>query len=71
MTSADFPEVIGAAEIAREFGGLSSQRVQQLIADRAANGVPDPVASLGMGKLWLAADIRDWAARHRPGPTRR
>ncbi len=66
MTSANFPEVMGAAEIAKELGGLSRQRVQQLIADRAANGFPEPVAALGMGKLWLAADVRDWAARNRP-----
>ncbi len=66
MTSGGFPEVMGAAEIARELGGLSRQRVQQLITDRAANGFPEPVAVLEMGKVWLAEDIRAWAAKNRP-----
>lgn len=78
MPSKRFPEVWGAAEIARHLG-VSRQRVQQLImarnkdADDPANShFPDPVVTLDMGKIWLADAVRAWAKnyspKHRTGP---
>ena len=48
---------MGAAEIAALLG-ISRQRTQQLV-NKA--GFPAPVAELAMGKVWDAADVRDWA----------
>lgn len=56
-------ELVGAAEIGRLLGGLSRQRVQQLVT---SDTFPDPVAVLDMGKVWRANDVRDWATKHRP-----
>lgn len=53
------PATVGAAEIA-EMLGVSRQRVSQLTAD---SDFPAPWLSLRMGKIWLASDVRDWAAR--------
>jgi predicted DNA-binding transcriptional regulator AlpA len=55
-------DVMGAAEIARHLG-VSRQRVQQLV--RTA-GFPAPAASLDMGKIWDAAEIREWAKTYAP-----
>ena len=51
-----FPELMGAAEAARELG-VSRQRVNQLAQ---TGSFPKPVAVLDAGRIWLAADIRDW-----------
>lgn len=53
---------MGAAEIARHLG-VSRQRVQQLVR---TPGFPNPVATLDMGKVWDADDIRDWAKDYTP-----
>ena len=50
--------LVGAAEIARMLGGLSRQRVQQLIS---RPGFPKPEVALDMGKVWKRADIVAWA----------
>ncbi len=59
------PETLGAAEIAALLG-VSRQRVSQLTADDAPYSFPKPWLRLRMGKVWLAADVREWAERHRP-----
>jgi prophage regulatory protein len=55
---ADVGELAGAAEIGRMLGGVSRQRVQQIVS-RA--DFPDPVDVLDMGKVWLRADVEAWA----------
>jgi prophage regulatory protein len=54
--------LVGAREIAAMLG-LTRQRVYQLSQE---SGFPEPVASLGLGKVWETADIEKWAAEHRP-----
>jgi prophage regulatory protein len=57
-------EVVGAQEIGELFGGLSRQRVQQIVS---RDDFPAPIAHLGMGKVWRTADVRAWAeAKGRP-----
>lgn len=71
MTTKRLPEVWGAAEIARHLA-VSRQRVQQLVLNRKTTGFPAPAATLDMGKIWLADDVRAWAKtytpKHRTGP---
>lgn len=61
------PELSGAAEIAKILG-VSRQRVSQITADEArkTNGFPEPWTRLAMGSIWLAEEVREWAAKHRP-----
>lgn len=54
-------EYVGAAEIGRMFGGVSRQRVQQLIG---RDDFPKPEVVLDMGKVWKRADIEAWAKDH-------
>ena len=54
---------MGAREIELRLG-VSRQRVQQLTT---RPDWPEPYARLAMGKVWRAADIEGWIARHRPG----
>ncbi len=56
------PELMGTAEIAALLG-VSRQRVLQLLRDD--DEFPRPLAVLSMGKVWLAADVRQWAERRR------
>ena len=53
---------MGAAEIGQSLG-VSRQRVQQLTS---RPDFPKPAAVLSMGKVWLASDVRTWAAQYRP-----
>lgn len=55
------PELVAAAEIA-EMLGLSRQRISQLTA---SPDFPKPWTELRMGKIWLAADVREWAAKRK------
>lgn len=55
-------DLMGAAEIARLLG-VSRQRVQQLVR---SPGFPEPVATLDMGKVWAATDIRQWSRTYVP-----
>jgi prophage regulatory protein len=56
--------VVGAAEIGRMFGGVSRQRVQQIVN---REDFPEPYAVLDMGKVWQRADVEAWArGRGRP-----
>jgi len=55
-------DLMGAAEIGH-YLRVSRQRVQQVVSTQT---FPAPASVLGMGKVWLAADVRAWAAEHRP-----
>lgn len=48
---------MGIAEIATMLGGLSRERVHQLVRQP---GFPAPVAVLKMGRIWTAASVREW-----------
>ena len=57
------PELWGSAEI-REALGWSTRRHLQLA--RETQSFPRPVATINAGRteVWLAADVRAWAAEH-------
>jgi predicted DNA-binding transcriptional regulator AlpA len=55
-------DLMGAAEIGH-YLKVSRQRVQQIVSTPT---FPTPASVLGMGKVWLSADVRTWAAQHRP-----
>jgi prophage regulatory protein len=57
----DVHHLVGAAEIGRMFGGVSRQRVQQLIG---RDDFPAPEVVLDMGKVWKRADVEAWARDH-------
>jgi predicted DNA-binding transcriptional regulator AlpA len=59
LTMAEF---VGAAEIADLLGGVSRQRVQQIVS-RA--DFPKPDHELRMGKVWRSADVERWITEHR------
>lgn len=60
---------MGAAEIGRLLG-VSRQRVQQIIKDRAKNSngehFPDAAVALDMGKTCRAENVREWAKDYAP-----
>ncbi|GAA1658553.1 hypothetical protein GCM10009828_105770 [Actinoplanes couchii] len=56
---------MGAGELAVCLGGISRQRVSQLV--RRA-GFPAPIARLNQGKVWDAEEVEAWASAHRPHP---
>ena len=53
---------MGAMEIQARLG-ISRQWTYVLIGRRS---FPEPVAELGMGKVWLAEDVEAWITEHRP-----
>jgi predicted DNA-binding transcriptional regulator AlpA len=53
--------LVGSAEIGRMLGGLSRQRVQQLIAQP---DFPKPEIVLEMGKVWKRSAVEKWALAH-------
>lgn len=55
-------ELMGVAEIAVRLG-VSRSRAAQVVKEK---GFPDPAARLLMGKIWAAADVEAWIAKHRP-----
>lgn len=57
----DMGELAGAAEIGRMLGGISRQRVQQIVS-RA--DFPEPLEVLDMGKVWKREDVEAWAVAH-------
>lgn len=57
MARRRLPPCVGAKEIERMLG-VNRQRVQQIVNSK---GFPDPVLTLAMGKVWLAADVEQWA----------
>jgi len=59
-------ELAGAAEAAAILG-VTRQQVHRLAKHP---NFPEPVAELEMGRIWLLADIQQWARRNadrRPG----
>lgn len=54
--------LMGAGEIRDRLGGISRQRVQQLIA---RDTFPEPYDVLQMGKVWLIDDVEKWIREHR------
>jgi prophage regulatory protein len=57
----DVHHLVGSAEIGRMFGGVSRQRVQQLIN---RDDFPEPDVVLDMGKVWKREDVEAWARDH-------
>ena len=57
----DMGELAGAAEIGRMLGGVSRQRVQQIVN---RDDFPAPVDVLDMGKVWKREDVEQWARDH-------
>ena len=51
------PPLVAAQEIALMLD-VSRQRVSQLAVSK---GFPEPVALLGVGRIWLREDIEAWA----------
>jgi hypothetical protein len=54
----DVGQLAGAAEIGRMFGGISRQRVQQIVN---REDFPKPFDVLDMGKVWWRAEVEEWA----------
>ena len=57
--SLPLPPVLALGELA-EVVGLSKTRIRQLIA---ADQLPVPIATLGVGKIWSTPDIVEWCGR--------
>jgi prophage regulatory protein len=55
--------LMGAAEIGMRLGGVSRQRVQQIVS---RPDFPEPEESLAMGKVWDAGKVEEWIREHRP-----
>jgi predicted DNA-binding transcriptional regulator AlpA len=53
--------LVGPAEIGRMLGGLSRQRIQQLIN---RPDFPAPEVTLEMGKVWTRSEVAAWARSH-------
>jgi hypothetical protein len=53
--------LVGAAEIGRMLGGVSRQRVQQLVS---STDFPAPEVALDMGKVWKREAVEAWARDH-------
>ncbi len=51
-------DLVGAAEIGEMFGGISRQRVQQIVNRK---DFPAPFDELRMGKVWWRKDVVAWA----------
>jgi predicted DNA-binding transcriptional regulator AlpA len=51
-------DLVGSAEIGVMLGGLSRQRVQQIINHKT---FPAPFDELKMGKVWWRKDVVAWA----------
>lgn len=51
-------ELVGAAELS-EMLGVSRQRVDALARSRL--DFPRPIAEIRAGRIWLKADIEEWA----------
>lgn len=54
--------LVGSAEVSGMLGGVSRQRVQQIIS---RPDFPKPVVTLKMGKVWRRADVERWVRAHR------
>jgi prophage regulatory protein len=54
---------VGAAEIGVMLGGVSRQRVYQIVS---RPDFPKAVEELRMGKIWLTTEVEAWIRKHRP-----
>lgn len=54
------PELVGIHEIAQLLG----VRRETVHYHAGRPGFPEPVARLAQGKVWKAADVREWRARN-------
>ena len=54
--------LMGAGEIRDRLGGISRQRVQQIIGRPT---FPKPYDSLQMGKVWRIEDVEAWIREYR------
>ena len=66
-----WPPVLALAEL-MEVVGLSKTRVRELISQ---GRFPEPIAVLGVGKIWATSDLVEWCERtgrvvHQPGGRR-
>jgi hypothetical protein len=67
------PELVGAAEIGRLLG-VSRQRVHQLLGGPVVEGrppIPEPVAELACGMIWLKSDWVRFSETWNRAPGRR
>lgn len=55
--------LMGAGEIGDRLGGVSRQRVQQIVSKP---GFPKPYDELQMGKVWRIGDVEAWIRENRP-----
>lgn len=55
--------LMGAGEIGDRLGGISRQRVQQIVVKPS---FPKPYDELQMGKVWLIEDVEAWIRGNRP-----
>lgn len=55
-------EFVGAAEIGEMLGGVSRQRVYQIVS---RPDFPAAVHEFRMGKIWRTADVEEWIREHR------
>lgn len=62
MSDGPLPRLMGQQEI-RDRTGYSRQHIAVIINSK---GFPDPVVTLGMGRIWLASDVEAWIRVHRP-----
>ncbi|ETA02429.1 hypothetical protein CcI156_10870 [Frankia sp. CcI156] len=58
---------MAAAEIAQALG-LGSARIYQIM--KSDPTFPEPIATLRVGKIWLATDIEEWMRRTGRAPAR-
>jgi hypothetical protein len=55
-------DLVGRKELLQMLG-ISPTRLVQLTTQPEYD-FPAPVADLAAGKIWLLADVKDWAERH-------
>jgi predicted DNA-binding transcriptional regulator AlpA len=61
MPHGDLPELVGTREIAERLGLAHPESVHAW--RRRHPDFPEPVARLGIGLVWLWAEVREWASK--------
>ncbi len=56
-------DLAGVHEVAEILGGISRQRVHQILLEH--EDFPRPIAVLKAGKIWSRASVEAWAEEHR------
>lgn len=62
MAERRVPRLMGPMEIQLRLG--TSRQWTYVLTNR--RDFPEPIAELGMGKVWLAEDVEQWITEHRP-----